>query len=35
MYEARWPNGTVKRGARVLQADFENDEAGAVTFRRD
>jgi len=35
MYEARWPNGTVKRGARVLQADFDNDETGAVTFRRD
>jgi hypothetical protein len=34
MYEARWPDGTVKRGARVLQADFENDETGAVTFRR-
>ena len=35
MYEARWPNGTVKRGARVLQADFDNDETGAVIFRRD
>jgi hypothetical protein len=34
MYEARWPDGTVKRGARVLQADFDNDETGAVTFRR-
>lgn len=35
MFEARWPNGSVKRGARVLQADFDGDESGAVTFRRD
>jgi hypothetical protein len=34
MFEARWPDGTVRRGARVLQADFDSDEAGAVTFRR-
>jgi hypothetical protein len=35
MYEARWPNGTVKRGARILELSFEDDETGAVTFRRD
>lgn len=37
MYEARWPNGTVKRGARVLEGSFEEEEDGAetvITFRR-
>jgi hypothetical protein len=35
MYEARWPNGSVKRGARVLQYDYNSDEGGEVTFRQD
>jgi len=35
MYEARWPNGTVKRGARVLQPDYNSDDPGSVLFRRD
>lgn len=33
MYEARW-GSTVKRGARVLQYDYDEDEGGVITFRR-
>ena len=33
MYEARW-GGTVRRGARVLQGDLEENEGGVITFRR-
>jgi len=35
MFEARWPNGTVKRGARVLQPNYNSDDPGSVIFRRD
>ena len=31
MYEARWPNGTVRRGAKVLQ---ETEDGGAIVIRR-
>ena len=35
MYEARWPNGAVQRGARVLEGSFEEDgDASVITFRR-
>jgi hypothetical protein len=34
MYEARWPNGTVQRGAKVLEGGFEDDGATVITFRR-
>jgi hypothetical protein len=31
MYEARWPNGTVRRGAKLLQ---ETEDGGAIVIRR-
>ena len=31
MYEARWPDGTVKRGAKVLE---ETEDGGAIVIRR-
>ncbi|HEY7959316.1 MAG TPA: hypothetical protein VID20_04570 [Sphingomicrobium sp.] len=34
MYEARWPDGTVKRGARIVQGDPGGEDAEVVTFRR-
>ena len=34
MYEARWPDGTVKRGARVLEGNFEEEDGTVITFRR-
>lgn len=34
MYEARWPDGTVKRGARVLQGDPEEEGGEVIAFRR-
>ena len=32
MYEARWPDGTVRRGAKVLQG---TEDGGAIVIRRD
>ena len=32
MYEARWPDGTVRRGAKVLE---DTEEAGEIVIRRD
>ena len=31
MYEARWPNGAVRRGAKLLE---ETDDGGAIVIRR-
>jgi hypothetical protein len=34
MFEARWPDGTVQRGARVLEGSFDEEEGSVITFRR-
>ncbi|HEX4737152.1 MAG TPA: hypothetical protein VH331_06285 [Allosphingosinicella sp.] len=35
IYEARWPDGTVRRGARILEGDPGSEKATPVTFRKD